>query len=445
MIAGIDEETLKSVLRENFSPSDHITTPERLFGREKLLKQIARAFNSKGRLIFIYGDRGVGKSSLALTAAHLQASANSPPIHVNCGESSTFESVVHAIGNRAVSVVDRFEKAGNRPSVGVNIAGIGGTFTPAGNPSPVIAAPNDLNEALDIIRYVAKKLPGQIVIIIDEFERMTDPTQKAKFAEFFKNFPDEDGRVNLIVCGISSSVEELLGAHPSAGRRLETMEVPRLYHDDLWKIITVVANQLDVEVGREALMRIGMISDGFPHYVHLIGDSLFYAMYDDEDVVTTCTAKHYKEGLDGALRRSEATYQSTYEKATLKTKNTEDYEAALWAMADHNDLKRQLSDIYRSYAGIVEQLNAINRKAGSPRNERAAIERTDFNARLQRLRGDGHAKILIGHGAGWFSFRENVHRGYVRLVAEQRGLQLAKDHHVPAEAPEQLTAASNVP
>lgn len=434
MIADVDEDTLKAVLRENFSPSDHITTPERLFGRDKLLRQIERAFNSKGRLIFIYGDRGVGKSSLALTAAHLQASTSNPPIHVNCGESSTFESVVHAIGNRAINVVDRFEKAGPRASVGVNIFGVGGTFTPSGNPSPTVAAPADLNEALDIIRYIASKSSGQVVIIIDEFERIIDPAQKAKFAEFFKNFPDDDGRVNLMVCGISSTVEELLGAHPSAGRRLETMEVPRLYHDDLWKIITVVADQLRVEVGREALMRIGMISDGFPHYVHLIGDSMFYAMYDDPDIVRMCTAKHYKEGLDGALRRSEATYRSTYEKATLKTKNTEDYEAALWAMADHNDLKRQLGEIYRSYCGVVEQLNVLNRKAGSPKKERLPLERQEFNARLQRLRGDGHARILIGHGAGWFSFRENVHRGYVRLVAEQRGLELARDHHVPAVA-----------
>jgi hypothetical protein len=70
-IAGFDDEALTSVLRENLTPSDFIRTPERLFGRDKHLRTIERALNSAERQIFIYGDRGVGKTSLALTAAYL--------------------------------------------------------------------------------------------------------------------------------------------------------------------------------------------------------------------------------------------------------------------------------------------------------------------------------------------------------------------------------------
>lgn len=68
-IHGITDEDLKTVLSENLTPSDSIKTPERLFGREKTLQTIDRAFASPGRQIFIFGDRGVGKTSLALTAA----------------------------------------------------------------------------------------------------------------------------------------------------------------------------------------------------------------------------------------------------------------------------------------------------------------------------------------------------------------------------------------
>src|SRR6266403_4860291 len=62
-IRGVTGEDLKRILSENLTPSDSIKTPERLFGREKTLTTIDRAFSSPGRQIFVYGDRGVGKAN----------------------------------------------------------------------------------------------------------------------------------------------------------------------------------------------------------------------------------------------------------------------------------------------------------------------------------------------------------------------------------------------
>ena len=78
---------------------------------------------------------------------------------------------------------------------------------------------------------------------------------------------------------------DLLESHPSAGRILETIKLERLHHSDLWKIITGAGDKLGVEIQKETLIRISQISDGFPHYVHLIGESLFWSMFDDSDPV----------------------------------------------------------------------------------------------------------------------------------------------------------------
>jgi uncharacterized protein len=45
-LRGVTDEDLKAVLSENLTPSDSIKTPERLFGREKTLRTIDRAFAS---------------------------------------------------------------------------------------------------------------------------------------------------------------------------------------------------------------------------------------------------------------------------------------------------------------------------------------------------------------------------------------------------------------
>src|SRR3954470_15643403 len=103
-IPGVTDEQLKKVLAENLTPSDSIKTPERLYGREKTLQTIDRAFNSPGRQIFIYGDRGVGKTSLALTAAYLHTGVENLPIYVMCGRTNDFSQTIQAIGNAIIPV-----------------------------------------------------------------------------------------------------------------------------------------------------------------------------------------------------------------------------------------------------------------------------------------------------------------------------------------------------
>jgi Cdc6-like AAA superfamily ATPase len=109
-IRGVTDEDLKRVLSENLTPSDSIKTPERLFGREKTLKTIERAFSSPGRQIFVYGDRGVGKTSLALTSAYLHTGIENLPIYVMCGKTNNFGQTIQAIGNALIPVEERLEK-----------------------------------------------------------------------------------------------------------------------------------------------------------------------------------------------------------------------------------------------------------------------------------------------------------------------------------------------
>jgi uncharacterized protein len=213
-------------------------------------------------------------------------------------------------------------------------------------------------------------------------------------------------------------VNELLQSHASAGRILETIELKRLNHSDLWKILTVVGDKLNVELQREALIRIGQVSDGFPHYVHLIGESLFWSMFDDERDVTKSDTKHFQTGIKGALERTEAALRAQYEKATHKTRNTADYEEALWALADSTADKRQITEIYESsYKWIMLK-----------RTHRTTLSREQLNQRYLSMRKESHGRIVAGFGSGWFAFRESIMRGYVRIRAEAQGISLGKHH-----------------
>ena len=150
-------------------------------------------------------------------------------------------------------------------------------------------------------------------------ERIKSDDTRNQLAEFANSLSSSVQDVKFIFCGIGSTIDALLGAHRSAFRKIETIELERLRHDELWRIISSVGDKLGVAVDSEILIRIGQLSDGFPHYVHLIGESMFWSAFDDDANVSSCLARHYEAGVKGALERTEAEHKSAYQKATQKS------------------------------------------------------------------------------------------------------------------------------
>lgn len=100
-----------------------------------------------------------------------------------------------------------------------------------------------------------------------------------------------------------------------------------------------------MEIQQEALIRIGQVSDGFPHYVHLIGESMFWSMFDDSEEIKRSGSRHYKEGIKGARQRTESALKAQYEKATQKYRNTQEFEEAPWALADSTSNRGDLRQL----------------------------------------------------------------------------------------------------
>lgn len=416
-IKNLSSDELAEILGSLLTPSKEITTPERLFGRALRLIEIERSFASEGRHVFIYGDRGVGKTSLAVTAAHLHNHSGDEPIYVPCGENTSFADVLQAIGSATVPVAKRAEQRKWAGGLNFGLASIGNVGGNVAHESKsALPKPVNVIEALDVIRLVGDASKGRRIIVIDEFDRIRKDEDKVLFSELIKNSATLDVDARFIFCGIGRSIEEIIGAHPSSGRYFEPIELEKLHHNFLWDIINQVASRTNVDVPSEITTRIGIVSDGFPHFVHLIGQCMFWAMQDDPDEVTECSRAHYESGIRGALQKTEPPLRLAWQRATEKTKNRSQYEEALWALADKAETRRQVADIYdRSYKRIM----------GSRKTD--ALDQKTFNSRLLTLRKPTHGEVVVGYGSGYFAFRENVLRGYARLKAETEGIELTPD------------------
>jgi uncharacterized protein len=390
-IPNCDDDRLKTVLAQRLTPSAHITTPERLFGRQRKLTQIERAFNSSGRHIFIYGDRGIGKTSLALTAAYLHQNTAEEPVYVLCSEASTFGTVLHAVGVNALPLKERMEIAQAPATFDVNVAAIGGVSFKGKNATQAnFAPPTDINDAVNIVKYINTRRSGTTVVVIDELERIKDSSEKMKIAEFVNSISSVQDQTKFILSGIGTTVEELLGNHPSAARKLEAIHLDSIPHNELWNIMTTVGKDLGVSIDNEFLVRSGIISDGFPHYVHLIAENLFWSMHDDNEICLVAQKRHFKEAVRGALERTDVEHKSAYRTATQKTKNTSDYETVLWALADKTETQRQVTSIYdESYKRLSRELNTSK-----------PLSKESFNQRLLNLKKESHGKNF-GRIWGW--------------------------------------------
>lgn len=412
MLKGFDEDHFQIKLQSCFTPAQPISKPEHLYGREQKLRLIDRAFHSPGKHIFIYGDRGVGKTSLARTAAAIQSGNTDRFVFVACDQGSEFFLIVENIYRqlRSLYAASKFSAS----SVDLNL----GVVKLKGTEALGLPALRTINDAIEILKSVAPTEGPSPIVILDEFDQLSDDKEKKYFADLIKQISDQDINLRLIICGIGSSLEELIGVHLSTDRYLATVPLDPLPHDARWKILESGADVFGVGLDKDSKIRIGQLSDGFPYYVHLIGEKIFWEAFDDEQVVSEIGGDHYMRGIRAAVEEAQTSLKQAYDLATQKHKNSEDYEEVLWAVADGNLLTRQVTEIYeKSYLSIMKQ-----------RPDRDALVKEIFYQRLNRLKKDNHGSIVIGSRQGWYGFRENVVRGYVRMRAEKAGVHIGLDH-----------------
>ncbi|MGE3230664.1 MAG: AAA family ATPase [Hyphomicrobium sp.] len=417
-IKGISKSDFKQLLGKYLSSSQPVSNHEHLMGRTDMLQKIERAFTSAGRHIFIHGDRGIGKTSLARAAATFHQDSSLPLRTVQCERGATGYGIMRDIALKILPPMKKgavFKRV-TKQQFRISLPGL--SYEKANELSegtiPEIAS---VNEALTIVESLARTYNNPPVVIIDEFDQIDSMESRRSVASFIKGVTDQEIPLRFIICGIGDSLDAMIGEHQSTGRLLAPLRLEAITVDARLDIMRSVAGHLGVEVDYESLMRAALISDGFPYYVHLIGEHLFWQMFDDPRDVTVSSPEHFDRALTIAAEMAEPNLKSTYEKATQKYKN--DYEEVLWAVADNSMMRRQLSEIYTSsYLRIMEL------------RKKAPLAKATFSSKLSALASDRHGSILEGTGAGWYQFRENRHRGYVRLVAERNGISLHSEHHL---------------
>ncbi|UWQ17097.1 ATP-binding protein [Jannaschia sp. M317] len=418
MFNAVDQERRDFRARLDYllHPSRHIELTSQLKGRKQSLGEMLDALETPGAHPFIWGARGIGKTSLGHTACMEFRNVVELKVAVACGKDTTFRSLLQDIVDEA----ERKNPALLRSSkikaqfkiLGLTVSGeTGGLFQVGEAISP--------NQAASLIEsmIVSQDVDCAPCLIVDEFDRLENYETFQHLSDMLKQLSVRGSKVKIIFCGVTRDLDDLLSAHESVDRYVSGVELRPLTHDAIWEIIEDVEKEFSVVFHKGQRVRISQISCGYPHFAHLILKSAILKLYEEQQSVEQISDDLFQKAISGAAQNAAARLRTAFDHAVKK--GTDRYVEVLFALSAGPHIARQFKDIVSDYDEIMEG------REGRPRYDTSKNNAQDIRNALNSLH---RRKILRKTKSGWYEFEDPMLRGYVRLIAEQDGVSLGASH-----------------
>ena len=418
-IRGYTKETFTAQLNEYLSASGPVRSIQHLLGRDKEISLIDEALSADGRHLFIFGDRGVGKTSLAQSAASQFQSSDNSFIQMGCGPDTQFYQSIEDLADRVLKKASGTRKYDVNHSINVKFYSIKWKEKDTEIEIPNVSS---MYTAIEAIEEVCKYHSECPVIVIDEFDQIDSEKERRLFANFLKDLGDRGVKLKLIFTGVAQSLTELLGSHESSFRQLHTIGLERLSWTGREEILKEALQSFNLKINNEVVYKIAKISNGFPYFVHLIAEKILWCAFHSEKEIHNIDFDFFDEALEKAILSISAHLQRPYDSASLH--RTRDYKEILWATADSENTIRYIDGMYASYLRINEQLYGTN-----PKEEDRPLPRNNFTTRLAKLKKTefGHILENVSGRKGLYTYRENILRGFVAMKALESGVELQGD------------------
>jgi hypothetical protein len=247
-------------LREAFTPTRPQRESAQFSGRYRQMQRIIAAVEEERAHLVIYGERGSGKTSLANIVGAAAESAGYLVRRFACSSELSFEDIFRALLRRVPASV-MGDRAGAPGRTGIT------TFEqllPPGEFGPP--------ELVEVFEKLQNK---HAILIVDEYDRVTDEIAKGKLAELIKNMSDASAPVTIILIGVAENVDELLGKHPSLQRTLVTIPLPLMSRREIDGIIVAGERKSGLAFDPTVRQSIVDFAQGLPYHAQLM--SLFAA------------------------------------------------------------------------------------------------------------------------------------------------------------------------
>ena len=271
-------------LSQTFSPATAVNRKDFFQGRQAIMRRLIDAANQAGQHTIIYGERGVGKTSLAnVLSSYLEpfTSETIASARVNCYGETTYTQIWNAL------------------------------FRQIGLPTKGEYERLTLDDVFDALR---KEDARKLILIVDEFDRIQDPDIDTLFADTIKTLSDFNLDTTLILVGVADDVDDLITEHESINRCLVQIHLPRMTVEELGAIVNFGIGTVGMQIAREAVSQICSVSLGLPNYVHALGVAAGRAAIDRRS--RSIETEDVAEAIKGLVLESQQTIIRAFDLAT---------------------------------------------------------------------------------------------------------------------------------
>jgi hypothetical protein len=243
-----------------------------LHGNPGLQDTLREALRERGGQVILYGDTGVGKSTLLKYAADDEGM---PVLSIAATSKRSFDDLVD-IAIREVTLERDVEVVRSGTTGGGFEGGVTSHITIRGHlknekGQEVRVELIDRTPLLALAETMQTE--GYRILSFDNFQNV-DQRERAMFAQALEVLSDrasETGDVKMVVIGIADDADTLVGGSGSVRRRTTEIGVPRMPDDEIANIFISGFRLLGLEVEENALRNLVFYCDGFPYFAHLLG------------------------------------------------------------------------------------------------------------------------------------------------------------------------------
>lgn len=372
-------------------------------GREAEIGRITRALAQvaagKPQAIFVTGEYGIGKSSLAGFIRFLaEKEYRLLGAHVFLGGATELEEV-------ATRTVEAFVKAGAydptwTEAVRNGLAKYIGKQSLFGFDIHLEQLKADGPELAHGYLPLLQGLFGRtrehgtkgILLILDEINGITS---NPRWSHFIKGLVDENALARpplpllLMVCGVQERLRDMIEQHRPVERIFDIAEIKPMDADEMKVFFTRAFASQGMNIKEEALSTLSYYGAGYPKIMHILGDAAFWIDKDgvvDED-----------DAFDAVLAAAEDVGRKFVDQQVLNALRSKDYRSILAKLAG---------------SGFGLSFHKVDMTEGLSESERKK-----FNNFLQKMKKLG--VLRGGDEAGTYVFNSRLVRLYIRFNAAE--------------------------
>jgi len=368
---------------KDYSPfTPGVPVPKEFFtGRVSEIQQfVATVKKSIGRKslerIFVQGERGIGKSSLCSFCAFMVENDHKVlPVHVFLGEVETLEEMAKRIFEGLIdasvkkSWFESIKKFFGKQLQEVDLFGVQMTFN---------ATKNDLTYAINnfskILNNLWDKIRDQrdgVLLILDDLNGLA---ANEKFANWLKSLIDgiavqrDSIPLTLVLVGLPERRSQLIASQPSLDRVFDPIDIRRFNEEETNEFFTKAFAKVDIDISKESLERLYFFSNGYPVFMHELGDAVYQVdedgRIDESDVsrafiraVQIIGAKYFEPKIVSAIK-------SAKYKRILKRIAKGEIQFQFTRKEIQEKLTKEESNVFDNFLRKMRELDVIRQNTG---------------------------------------------------------------------------------